>query len=305
MSSQTTDTVLLVRPSAFGYDPETADTNAFQAAPDEPAHSLAALAVSEFDRAVETLLAEGLAVHVAADPDDPPCPDAVFPNNWFSTHGADGVVLYPMLTSSRRSERDGPAREALRAFFGNRVHDFTGHESEGRALEGTGSLVLDRVGRVAYASLSRRTDEALVHGWCERFGYRPHVFRAADPAGVPFYHTNVVLSVGTSFAVVGEEAVDPGDRDALRRSLEASGREVVPVTGAQLARFAANGLELASPTGPVFVLSRTALESLGLDQVAALSRHARLVPVEIPTIERVGGGSARCMIAEIFPAEKR
>lgn len=229
------------------------------------------------------------------DTPSPARPDAVFPNNWVSFHRDGTVALYPMCPVTRRAERrrDLVDEIAARGFRVGRVLDFSAEEERGRFLEGTGSMVLDRVHHVAFASLSPRTDAGLLAEIAPRLGYRPHAFRALVDGHVP-YHTNVILSVGDGLALWCPDTVVDEDRAALRAALD--GRDVIDLAPAQIHAFAGNVLQLAG----VVALSRAALASLAPAQVATLERHGAIVAADLDTIERVGGGSARCMLAEVF-----
>lgn len=303
--SQAANTVLLVRPVAFHGNPETVESNAFQRPPEvaDPAAEQAAAAV-EFDGLVTALSDAGVTTVVVPDRAEPPTPDSIFPNNWLSLHADGTAVLYPMMAPSRRGERRRDVLELLSREHGFRVErvlDLSSHEAAGHFLEGTGSMVLDRAHRVAYACLSPRTDAGVLAEAARLLDYEPLAFAAADESGVPVYHTNVMMCVGSSFAVVCEEAIsDAGQRDAVRRRLEACGHEVVPIDFAQMRSFAGNMLELAGTGGArVLVLSARALESLRPDQVRALEARCALLPVPVATIEDSGGGSVRCMLAEV------
>ena len=299
---QSTDTVLMVRPARFASNQQTRDTNAFQAP--NAAAEVGALAVAEFDRAVAALRSAGVTVLVVDDEPTPPKPDAVFPNNWFSTHADGSVVLYPMHAPNRRSERRIDLLQQLDAagFRCSHLIDLSPHELGGRCLEGTGSLVLDRVARVAYACRSPRTDAALLEQWARELGYRVVEFDAVDREGRAIYHTNVVMCVGTGWAVVCLDAIpDQAERAAVRAELAAAGRDPIEISFDQLGEFAGNMLELATADGGrVIALSERARRALGAEREARLARHAALLSCPIPTIETVGGGSLRCMIAEVF-----
>lgn len=301
--AQTTGAVILVRPTGFGYDPETAASNAFQRV--LPDADIRLRAATEFDDLLAALDHSGIDALVL-DPADPATPNAVFPNNWFSTHADGSVVLYPMCTPGRRRERDAHLDALLRreGYTATRVIDFTALEQEGRYLEGTGSLVLDRANARAYACTSPRTTPGALNRWCARMGYEQVPFLATMDgtlAGQPVYHTNVVMSVGEGFAVVCLEALPyPVDRDDLWAELDRAGKEIIPITLAQMHRYVGNMLQLRGSHGPCILLSGTAFEALHPDQRIALERHARLMPVDVPVIEAVGGGSVRCMLAENF-----
>jgi hypothetical protein len=308
---QTAQHVLLVRPAAFGFNAETAGSNALQRAAAAADELPAVRALREFDGLRRALASEGIGVVVCDDTAEPRKPDAVFPNNWVSFHADGTVTLYPMLAPNRRLERrrDIVAAAAERSGFEiRRWVDLSGAEAGGRFLEGTGSLVLDHAGRIAYACRSPRTDESLVELWCTEFGYTPVVFNATDAAGRPYYHTNVMLSIGSSFVVVAAEAIDPRDRERVLEELAAAGRTLVSIDRAAVAGFAGNVLELASwdeALGDLRVLvmstaARAALGAAAYGQITAQVDSTLVVPV--PCIETLGGGSVRCMIAEIFTA---
>ena len=306
--SQTASAVLMVRPAGFRANPETAGSNAFQELPGEDtersAREIQALAEREFDGLAAALEGAGVRVVRLAARGDGTTPDALFPNNWVSFHADGTVVLYPMMAPSRRRER----REELLAelvtgagFQVRRIIDLSAHERDGRFLEGTGSLVLDRVHRIAYACLSPRTDLEALADFGRRLDYETVAFNASDQGGIPVYHTNVMMSVGRDFAVVCEEAIGAaGQRDAVRRKLEETGHEVIPITLQQAAAFAGNLLELSSATGErIIALSTSAEACLEAGQRDLLAGRARFATAAIPTIEAKGGGSARCMLAEL------
>ena len=298
--SQTSNSVLLVRPASFGFHAEAAASNAFASALDGDIH---ANALTEFEGLAKRLSQARVNTIVLDDMPDPPKPDAVFPNNWISFHSDGTVVLYPMATAARRLERNLEALTALLKSSGfevKRVVDLSGHERRDRFLEGTGSLILDRPRRQAYASLSLRTDRDVIAEFDEELDYSTMVFEASDAAGRPIYHTNVLLTLGTHFAVLCSEAVAPGSRAALIAEVEASGRAVIDVDFGQMSRFACNLIELHNrDRDPVIALSMAALEAFRPDQLRILESFGELVAVPIPTIETVGGGSVRCMIADI------
>jgi hypothetical protein len=279
----------MIRPTAFAYHPEAAATNTFMR--EAPVDAV----LSEFDGAVASLRAAGVTVEVLDSP--PGCPDAVFPNNWFSTHEDGRMVVYPMMLEARRSERsllrEGAAPSApLFAAYAD-VWDLTGYEAQARYLEGTGSLVLDREARVAFACLSPRTDRELSERWADRMGYRLVLFEAFDAAGVAVYHTNVVMAVGSTWAVICDEAC--ADAALVIRELRDLGKSVVTITLPQMSAFCGNILELDSGVA----MSRTAYEAFRADQLEVILADRPAIVADIPTIETVGGGSFRCMIAEL------
>ena len=299
---QSTNAVVMIRPYRFHPNPETAADNAFQQAIAEgEMPAISAAAQREFDAAVDTLRANGMTVHVGDDTATPEKPDAVFPNNWFSTHHDGRVALYPMYSAARRRERRHDVIDALRQHYRiTDVVDYSACEEQGHCLEGTGSLVLDHVNKIAYASLSHRTHPEVLQRFCDDFGYEPVRFRSQSADGRPVYHTNVVMCVGSEFAVLGTEMIpDEAERTGVQNLLEATGKEVVEVSAEQINEFAGNAIELHSKDGEkLLVLSARAAAALSDEQRGTIEQYARLVPLTLPTIE-LAGGSARCMIATV------
>jgi hypothetical protein len=312
---QSASAVLMIRPANFGFNPQTAASNAFQLDPEAAAPTpgttpeslraseIQSLALREFDRLAETLERSGVTVIIAHDTEEPKKPDAIFPNNWVSFHADGTVVLYPMLALNRRIERRDDIIGDLVAAAGFRTArtvDLSHREILGQYLEGTGSLVLDRVRHVAYANISARTDLDALGDFAQQLDYDLVTFESADGAGRSVYHTNVMMALGSGFAVVcGESISDPNRREAVLSTLESSGREIVDITLAQMHAFAGNLLELAPPGSKAIALSTTAWESLAPAQRRTLERHGDIVAADIPVIERYGGGGVRCMLAEI------
>lgn len=305
------NTILMVRPVHFHYNSETAVNNYYQ-------HEIDGLdnrhaqnnARREFDAFVEKLRQAGVEVVVVEDTEGADTPDSIFPNNWVSFHPNGAAILYPMYAENRRRERRMDILEHLRqahSFSIDQIIDLSHFEKEDIFLEGTGSLVLDRVNKVAYAALSPRTDEKIVHEFCERIMYTPISFTAYQSVGqerLPIYHTNVMMCVGRSFAVICAESIDDSDeRKMVLARLEADGKEVVLITEEQVRQFAGNMLEVG-PIGEdnrsILAMSESAFNSLTSDQVEQLEKHAKLVYSPLNTIEALGGGSARCMMAEVF-----
>jgi hypothetical protein len=302
--------VLMIRPARFAGNPQTAASNRFQSAADTvTAQAAQDLACAEFDALATVLERAGVNVHVFDDTADPHTPDAIFPNNWVSFHADGTVVLYPMLALNRRQERRLDILERLdleRGFKIARTIDLTHREAESKFLEGTGSLVLDRVQRIAYACLSPRTDVDVLGEFAQRLDYEIAAFEAVDRAGAPIYHTNVLMSVGTRFAALCAESIEPERRAAIADLLSASGRTIVELTYAQMHSFAGNMLELRTRTGEAVVaMSGAAESSLTTQQRATLEAAGRIISSPIPTIERLGGGSVRCMLAELHLPRKR
>ncbi|WP_426492476.1 citrulline utilization hydrolase CtlX [Hymenobacter sp. 102] len=301
---QSTSTVFMMRPTRFTFNPETAQSNHFQgfvAGADDAA--IQDRAFAEFDGMVARLREHGVRVLVFEDTPEPHTPDAVFPNNWGSFHPDGRVVLYPMCAPNRRPERRPDVLAALaRQFAVREILDFSGREQTGEFLEGTGSIVFDHVHRVAYAGLSARTSAGLLQEVCAELGYQAVAFRAYDAQGQEIYHTNVMLCVGAGFAVVCLESIrHEAERAAVAASLTAAGHELVTISLEQVSRFAGNMLTLRPAAGPaLLVMSQSAYDALTPAQRHRLSHYATLLPCAIPTIETIGGGSARCMLAEVF-----
>jgi hypothetical protein len=295
----------MVRPVAFHSNPQTAASNAFQSGPEfaEPEIAQAA-AAAEFDGLAGALRAAGVETVVVGDTSTPATPDAVFPNNWVSFHADGTAVLYPMMAANRRGERRRDILELLSREHGFRIEnvvDLSPHERAGHFLESTGSMVLDRVNRVASACLSPRTHLDVLAEAAQLLDYEPLAFAATDPDGVPIYHTNVLMSIGEDFAVVCPDSIaDEGQRRAVLARLEQTGHDLILLATEQITRFAGNMLELRSPDGArVLAMSRQALECLHERQRSALASRCRIVSAPIETIETGGGGSVRCMLAEI------
>jgi hypothetical protein len=296
--AQSSGTVLMVRPRAFGFHAEAAQSNAFA----NPSTADISAATAEFETVAERLIRAGVEVLILEDTPDPPKPDAVFPNNWVSFHADGTMVLYPMATAARRLERNPEALQALlerHDFHVSRVVDLSFHERNGHFLEGTGSLVLDRRGRRAFATPGPRTDAAVVADFDDRLGYSTLLFESRDRSGRLIYHTNVLMGFGAGFAVLCTEAVEDEFRELLKGEIEASERVIIEVDYDQMRQFACNLIELKGPSGPVIALSSTARNSFRPDQLRKLESFGELAEAEIPTIENVGGGSLRCMIADI------
>lgn len=300
----------MVRPVRFAFNEETAGNNAFQQKTENEAAAerIRKQAVQEFDDYRQLLESEGITVTVLTDTPEPFTPDSIFPNNCFSTHleTVDGkplrtLVLYPMYAENRRKERT-KLMKVLGTLPFDRVIDLTAAEADGKFLEGTGALVLDREHHTAYACLSPRADAELLKEWGKLLGYKIFAFHAADDAGMAVYHTNVVMHVGTRFAVVCLESVqEAGERAALVAQLQADGKEIVEISMAQMHRFAGNMLEVrGADGGKRLVMSATAKAALTPAQIALLESDVKIVSPVLTAIETAGGGSARCMIAELY-----
>ncbi len=304
---QAAPAVLVIEPARFAANAETRASNRFQRQAPET-EALREAARRELEGLAEALENAGVRVLRFAGAEALGLPDEVFPNNWISTHADGTLVTYPMAAPSRRRERRADVVGALaREFRVSRHLDLSDAETRGLYLEGTGSLVLDRRERVAYACRSVRTSPELVARFAAELGFTSELFTAADRDGYAVYHTNVAMSVGTGFAVVAAGSIpDRAERERVVGRLEATGRAVVRLDPDQLHAFAGNLLELEGRAGAVIALSRGALASLDSAQKAVLERCGRLLPADVDTIERIGGGSVRCMLAEIFlPAISR
>lgn len=296
--------VLMIRPVRFGANAETATSNRFQKSVTEHV-SVAQRAQDEFKAAVHVLEESGIVVEVFDDTPDPHKPDAVFPNNWVSFHEDGSACLYPMQAQNRRLERRRDILEELERQRGYRITgiaDWSRFENEGRFLEGTGSLVLDRANRIAYACLSPRTDANLVREWCREFGYTPLLFHAADSNGAAIYHTNVMMCIGDRFAVVCLDCIaDQNERERIAARLQETGHRIIPISMAQMAQFVGNMLLLRNQNdNRILVMSTRARQALTDQQRDELQQFARIVSSPLNTIEDCAGGSMRCMIAELF-----
>ena len=293
--------ILMVRPACFGFNEETASSNSFQTR--SSLEEAGNKAVEEFDGMVGALREHDVPVIVVDDSPEPETPDAVFPNNWFSTHADGTMVLYPMFAPNRRLERDPAIIRRIMASAGTkRILDLSFWEDKGKFLESTGSMVLDRKARVAYACRSPRTSEVVLDEFCRKMGYTSILFDAVDRSGNPIYHTNVVMSVGEKFAVLCEDVIiSPPELSEIEDSLRGNGKEIIRITADQMRHYAGNILEVKNDFGDhLIVMSQTAYDSLREDQLAVLGGFGEILPVSIPYIEAVGGGSARCMMAEII-----
>jgi hypothetical protein len=297
---QTTSKVLMIRPLHFAYNAETAVNNSFQMKGDP--ENLTEKAVQEFDVFVEALTTQGIDVTVVEDSPDPHTPDAIFPNNWISFHESGIYCLYPMFASNRRMERKAEVLDIIqKKFHYNQVLDFTGYESKNLFLEGTGSMVLDRDKRLAYACLSPRTDLSVLEDFCRKMNYKPIVFHSVNETGQAIYHTNVMMCVADSYVVICLDSIpDPAEKKFVTETIESSGKEIIRISISQMNRFAGNMLQLENNRNEkILVMSSAAWHSLLSKQIEKLTAHNRIMHVSLQHIESNGGGSARCMIAEI------
>lgn len=305
---QTTNTILMIRPVAFRMNEQTAVNNYYQKVLDSLSpETVNARAQEEFDTMVQKLRMAGVNVLVVDDTPNKDTPDAIFPNNWVSFHQNADVVLYPMFAPNRREERREDILDMLeeKGFHIENIIDYSEAEQDGVFLEGTGSLLLDRVHGKAYCALSARADEELLIEFCEDFDMAPVLFEAyqtVDGVRKAIYHTNVMMCLGEHFAVICADAIDDKqERKQVLENLKADGKEVILITEEQVNRFAGNMLEVRGGDNRAFiVMSQAAYESLRVDQITALEKYGTLLYSSLDTIEACGGGSARCMMAEVF-----
>jgi hypothetical protein len=302
--SQLASAVLMIRPARFESNPQTAASNRFQGKIDTSADEQQHAARSEFDNLVAALREKGIEVVVVEDTAEPHTPDSIFPNNWVSFHADGRVVLYPMEADNRRAERRMEIIESLAGTHGFLVReliDLSSHEESGRYLEGTGSMVLDRVNRLAYACLSSRTTLEVLGEFAQRMGYDVVAFDAAGEDGIPIYHTNVLMNIGENIAVICDEAIrDEDQRHAVLQRLRQSGHDVVSLSYQQLGAFAGNMLELRTANGErLIAMSQQACDALTVAQRQQLEANGQIVSADIRTIENSAGGSVRCMLAEL------
>lgn len=308
MRKQATNTVLMIRPVQFRMNEQTAINNFYQDQKSDLSHKASnERASDEFNAFVKILSEAGIEVIIVKDDPSKNTPDAVFPNNWVSFHANGNVALYPMFAENRRLERRDDIFDILEeeGFEIDQIIDYTTAEDENLFLEGTGSLVLDHINRKAYCALSARADEKLVIEFCEDFEYTPVIFTAFQTVAgnrLPIYHTNVMMCVGSHFAVICLDSIDEDkERKRVMKSLKDDRLEIIEITEDQCANFAGNMLELLNKKGQhILVMSTAARDSLREDQIARLQKHAEILHVDISTIERLGGGSVRCMMAEVF-----
>lgn len=306
-------TILMIRPAAFGFNEETAESNSFQrSSPSSSPQLIQQSALEQFDNMVKVLKSHDIDVIVIDDTHEPQKPDAVFPNNWFST-SPDGIIsVFPMYACNRRTEkRDDLLKMLAEKFVVKDVQDWSEYEAEGRFLEGTGSMVIDHGNKLIYASVSGRTSVPVLEKFANANGYQAIVFLATDKNGRPVYHTNVVMTLGENFAVLCEEAIEEEwELIAVRQLLESTGHTIIPITREQMNCFAGNMLQIKNnpSTGSgeekFLLLSQTAFNSLRKEQKQMLEAYSQLLPIDVSVFEKVEGGSVRCMMAEIFLERK-
>ena len=313
MSKQITSHIMMVRPINFRYNAQTAVNNYYQKVLDDLSPEQAnEKATAEFDNFVKKLRAEDINVYVFQDDEHPDTPDSIYPNNWVSFHSDGRIGLYPMYAENRRLERREEMFEILADDFGFEVEeleDFSDFENQGLFLEGTGSMILDRENHLAYAALSKRTDMDVLESFCLRFGYEPVAFTAYQTHNgerLPIYHTNVMMCLGTSFSVICLNCIDDlNERKMVTETLKKTGKKIVDISEAQKEHFAGNMLNVSNNKGEEYcVMSTAAYTSLRPDQIELIEKHAKILHSSLDTIEALGGGSARCMMAEIFLPKK-
>lgn len=304
---QTTDTILMIRPVNFRMNEQTAVNNYFQTDINLKNAEINAKAQQEFDTFVEKLRAVGINVVVESDDELMDTPDSIFPNNWVSFHNNGDIAIYPMFAENRRKERRDEVfiRLEKEGFKIENIVDYTSAEDEGVFLEGTGSLILDRVNRKAYCALSPRADEDLFIEFCEDFEYTPVIFVAnqtVEEKRLPIYHTNVMMCIAETFAVICLDAIDDKkERKNVIKHLKEDGKKVIAISESQMHQFAGNMLQLRGNNNQRYlIMSEAAHKSLTRDQISKIEKHCPIISSSLETIETCGGGSARCMMAEVF-----
>ena len=304
---QTTDTVLMIEPVAFGFNEQTAVNNYFQV---QQEGNVQDKALKEFNDFVEKLRAKDINVITIKDTLEPKTPDSIFPNNWVSFHADGKVVLYPMFAENRRLERrDDIINQIKEQFEVTEVIDYSGAEKDNLFLEGTGSMIFDHDNKLAYGSVSLRLDEGLFRKFCSDFGFQPVVFHSYQTAGeerLPIYHTNVMMCVADQFVVICLDCIDDNsERNNVIETIKNSGKELIEISEDQMQNFAGNMLQVQNKSGEKFlVMSQSAYKSLNRDQVSAIEKYCEIIYSDLEVIETNGGGSARCMLAEVFLPKK-
>jgi hypothetical protein len=291
----------MIRPVAFTYNAQTAINNGFQKA--DGVHNIQQKAVKEFDDFVVKLLAAQINVTVIDDTPTPHTPDSIFPNNWISFHGNGCVYLYPMFAINRRAERKQHIINSIsKKFYVDKIIDLTNYENDKIFLEGTGSMVLDRENSIAYACISARTNKLILDEWCKKMNYTFCIFNATDDKGVTIYHTNVMICVADEYVVVCLESVkDINEKKQIINCINKTNKQIIEITQNQVNNFAGNMLQVKNTKGDKFlIMSTQAYASLTANQISQLNKFNNIIHSDIKTIETNGGGSARCMIAEIF-----
>ncbi|MCW4452781.1 arginine deiminase-related protein [Kaistella sp. BT6-1-3] len=302
---QTASTVLMVEPIAFGYNAQTAQNNYFQV--EQKDADIQTKALEEFNSFVDKLKSKGINVITVKDTLDPHTPDSIFPNNWVSFHSDGKVVLYPMFAPNRRVERRSDILEIIKdnGFEITEIDDLSHFEDQDRFLEGTGSMIFDHEHKIAYGSVSLRLDEELFRQFCQKFGFKPVVFHSYQNAGdqrLPIYHTNVMMCVADKFVVICLDCIDDElEREKVQEVIKSTGKEIIEISEDQLQQFAGNMLQVQNEAGDKFlVMSESAYKSLTPAQIQNIEKYCEIIYSDLNTIETNGGGSARCMLAEVF-----
>lgn len=302
---QTASTVLMVEPVAFGYNSQTAENNYFQI--EQKDADIHTKALQEFNNFVAKLKSKGVHVITVKDTLEPHSPDSIFPNNWVSFHNDGKVVLYPMFAPNRRVERRTDILEILKdnGFEISEIDDLSHFENQEKFLEGTGSMIFDHDHKIAYGSVSLRLDEELFRQFCSKFGFQPVVFHSYQNAGgerLPIYHTNVMMCVADKFVVICLECIDDElECEKVQEVIKSTGKEIIEISEDQLQQFAGNMLQVQNNNGDKFlVMSESAYKSLTAEQISAIEKYCEIIHSDLNTIETNGGGSARCMLAEVF-----
>jgi len=293
--------VVMIRPHRFHSNPETATDNAFQRCDGGLSPSqISRAAFNEVTAAAAKLEHEGVRVHIFEDRGEKETPDSVFPNNWFSTHPGGHVAIFPMYSPSRRRERRYDIIEMLKAEYRVQdIIDYSSLEFDNLFLEGTGAMVLDHIARVAYTAKSNRADAIALERFCTHFNFEPMAFTTADQNRSPIYHTNVMMCIGTEFAMVGFDIIeDDSRREEIRARIEEIGSAIIDLDNYQIGEFAGNAIELSTPSGRILAISSRAASALSDEQKGQIEKTARIVELSVPTIE-LAGGSVRCMLAGI------
>ena len=305
---QTTDTVLMIEPAAFGFNAETAQNNYFQVNSENAETQNRAL--QEFNNFVGKLRSKGINVITVKDTLEPHTPDSIFPNNWISMHSDGTVVLYPMCAVNRRWERRNDILEMIQKNFKvKEIVDLSAPENDGKFLEGTGSMIFDHYNKLAYGSVSLRLDEQLFREFCEKFGFEPvvfHSYQTANNERLPIYHTNVMMCVADQFVVICLDCIDDEtERVKVVNAIVNSGKEIIEISENQMQQFAGNMLQVQNYDGKKFlVMSQSAYQSLTSEQILNIEKYSEIIYSDLETIETNGGGSARCMLAEVFLEKK-
>ena len=300
--------IMMVKPVNFTYNPQTAEDNVFMNKQDNLSpEQIQKKAMNEFETFIKKTEEAGIKVTVFDDKPEPHTPDSIFPNNWVSFHQNEKIIVYPIKAENRRLEKRKDIVEGIGNLYNNvEVIDLSKFEADNQFLEGTGSLVLDRYNEIAYACLSQRTHIEVLKGFCELTGYTPVSFTGLSEKEEEIYHTNVMMGLGIGFAVVCLDSIrDEQEKKKLKESLESTGFEIIPLSFHQMNNFAGNLLQVISKDGtPYVILSKRAYDSLSPEQIAIMKKHSEILPIPIDIIEVIGGGSVRCMMAEVFVNEK-